>query len=272
MLHCVGWMQPPSIFAKLNDERQTRKKPPSSMDFCSLQSYVLPQFLNPKSEIVIYTAADIDVCEQLRSAYAFDIKKYFWDMLLISGYCQGAVSYLEQATRFCSEQSKLLWEVPPPPLLSWTVTHRQLGRCHSWMSHTSLWVVGTRGGTDTGPGAVDLIRSWREDIPIMGFSLVGQPQGCFSQTWDAQVFPSHYTCLSGEAQKPSHGWEVLKEKQLCPGKRHVRGYVSHNVVFWAGQAVDLTAPLGSLCPRWWNYWWEPMGLEHPLGGGPGSAL
>lgn len=72
------------------------------MDFCSLQSSVLPQFLSPKSKIVIYTAADIDVCEQLRPAYAFNIKKYFWDMLLISAYCQGVVSSLGQATRFCS--------------------------------------------------------------------------------------------------------------------------------------------------------------------------
>lgn len=72
------------------------------MDFCSLQDCVLPQFLSPKSKTVIYTAADIDVCEQLRPAYAFNIKKYFWDMLLISAYCQGVVSSLEQATRFCS--------------------------------------------------------------------------------------------------------------------------------------------------------------------------
>lgn len=78
-----------------------------------------------------------------------------------------------------------------------------------------------REGIDTCPGAVDLMGSWREDISVMGFSLVGQLQGCFSQSRDAQVFPSHYMCLSIETQKPLQGWGGLKEKKLCPGKRHM---------------------------------------------------
>ena len=82
-------------------------------------------------------------------------------------------------------------------------------------------MAGMRGHAETCPGAVDLIGSWRDDISVMGFSLVGQLQWCLSQSRDAQVFPSCYTCLPGETQKPLQGWEVLKEKKLCPGKRHM---------------------------------------------------
>lgn len=178
-------------------------------------------------------------------------------MVLISDYWQGAVSSLEPDTRSYLQQWILLREVPHPPPISWKVTHRQLGRLHT------RWMAGMKGGTETCPGSVDLTGSWvggyleGENICNWLF-LVGQLQACLSQSQDVQVFPSCSMCHSGETQKPLQGWEVLKEKQLCPGKWHVLS--GDKWFFWGldkqlACLVPLCAPGGSRAGK--NWWPQP---------------
>jgi len=79
---------------------KTDKKETSQVDgflFASDLCFAPIPILSPKSETVIHPAADIDVCEQLRPAYAYDTKKHFWDMAL--SLLAGSRLFLEQDMR-----------------------------------------------------------------------------------------------------------------------------------------------------------------------------
>lgn len=125
----------------------------------------------------------------------------FWDTPLISP--AGRETSLPWSQTWSPAHSKLLSEFLPPLPLSWKVTYRQFCKGHGWMLHARL-----PGGTETYPGTVDLVGSWREDTPVFGFSLVEKLQGWLSQIWNVQVFPAipeapRNRCKAGRFQRKS---------------------------------------------------------------------
>lgn len=70
-----------------------------------------------------------------------------------------------------------------------------------------------QGGTETYPGTVDLVGSWREDTGIWLF-LGGEATGMIV----SELGCAGFSCHSRDTQKSLQGWEVSEGKKLCPSK------------------------------------------------------